>query len=42
LMKAFTFEYQVTGPWKDPVVTKLLRKPTSPTGEVANNSGVSG
>lgn len=26
LMKAFTFEYQVTGPWKDPVVTKLIRK----------------
>jgi uncharacterized protein YhdP len=26
LMKAFTFEYQVTGPWKDPVVTKLARK----------------
>lgn len=42
LMKAFTFEYQVTGPWKDPVVTKLLRKPTGPTGEVANNSGIGG
>lgn len=26
LAKAFTFEYQVTGPWKDPVVTKLTRK----------------
>lgn len=26
LAKAFTFEYQVTGPWKDPVVTKLMRK----------------
>ena len=26
LAKAFTFEYQVTGPWKDPVVTKLVRK----------------
>jgi uncharacterized protein (TIGR02099 family) len=25
LMKAFTFEYSVTGPWKDPVVTKLER-----------------
>lgn len=23
LMKAFTFEYQVTGPWKDPSVVKL-------------------
>lgn len=42
LMKAFTFEYQITGPWKDPVVTKLLRKPTSPTGELANNSGTNG
>ncbi len=41
LMKAFTFEYQVTGPWKDPVVTKLLRKSTSPTGAVANNAGIS-
>jgi uncharacterized protein (TIGR02099 family) len=26
LMKAFTFEYQVTGPWQDPVVTKIPRK----------------
>jgi uncharacterized protein (TIGR02099 family) len=26
LMKAFTFEYQVTGSFKDPVVTKLVRK----------------
>lgn len=26
LMKAFTFEYQVTGPWKEPVVTRLARK----------------
>ncbi|NEX62003.1 YhdP family protein [Noviherbaspirillum galbum] len=26
LMKAFTFEYQITGPFKDPVVTKLLRR----------------
>lgn len=42
LMKAFTFEYQVTGPWKDPVVTKLPRKLTPPTGEVANNSRYSG
>lgn len=42
LMKAFTFEYQVTGPWKDPVVTKLVRQPQSPTGEaessIRNNS----
>jgi uncharacterized protein YhdP len=43
LMKAFTFEYQVTGPWKDPVVTKLLRKPESaPTGKVANTTGTNG
>lgn len=26
LMRAFTFEYQVTGPWKDPVVTKMARR----------------
>ncbi|OWW19705.1 hypothetical protein AYR66_09540 [Noviherbaspirillum denitrificans] len=41
LMKAFTFEYQVTGPWKDPVVTKLVRQPQSPTGQAGgsrNNS----
>lgn len=39
LMKAFTFEYQVTGPWKDPVVTKLLRKPATPNSEAANTFG---
>jgi uncharacterized protein YhdP len=39
LMKAFTFEYQVTGPWKDPVVTKRPRLPVTPAGEAANNSG---
>jgi uncharacterized protein YhdP len=40
LMKAFTFEYQVTGPWKEPVVTKLARKPASPapTGAVTSDS----
>jgi uncharacterized protein (TIGR02099 family) len=38
LMKAFTFEYEITGPWKDPVVTKLMRKPAAPaTGAVARN-----
>tara|TARA_R110001599_G_scaffold171353_1_gene362232 strand:+ start:235042 stop:239457 length:4416 start_codon:yes stop_codon:yes gene_type:complete len=26
LARAFTFEYKVTGPWKDPVVTKIDRK----------------
>ena len=26
LIRAFTYEYQITGPWKDPVVTKLERK----------------
>ncbi len=25
LMRAFTFEYTITGPWKDPVVTKVNR-----------------
>lgn len=38
LMKAFTFEYQVTGPWKDPVVTKLVRQPQSPTGEAESGT----
>ncbi len=42
LMKAFTFEYQVTGPWKDPVVTKLQRKPAGPTGEMDNPPGPNG
>jgi uncharacterized protein (TIGR02099 family) len=27
LMKAFTYEYRIDGPWKDPVVNKLTRKP---------------
>jgi len=26
LVRAFTYEYKITGPWKDPVVTKLERK----------------
>ncbi len=38
LMKAFTFEYQVTGPWKDPVVTKLVRKSQNPPASEASNS----
>ena len=44
LMKAFTFEYQVTGPWKDPVVTKLLRKSatSTSTGRAAANPGKNG
>lgn len=42
LMKAFTFEYQVTGPWKDPVVTKLARKPALAPGEVVKQTGSSG
>ncbi|RJG01766.1 YhdP family protein [Noviherbaspirillum sedimenti] len=33
LMKAFTFEYQITGPWKDPVVTKLGRKSDAAAGQ---------
>ncbi|MES2072485.1 MAG: YhdP family protein [Pseudomonadota bacterium] len=28
LARAFTFEYQITGPWKDPTVTKLDSKPS--------------
>jgi uncharacterized protein YhdP len=31
LMKAFTFELQVTGPWKEPVVNKILRHPPRDT-----------
>ncbi len=26
LMRAFTVEYQIAGPWKEPVITKLARK----------------
>ncbi len=44
LMRAFTFEYQIAGPWKDPAITKLNRKndttvsPDAATG-AAQNSG---
>lgn len=38
LMKAFTFEYEITGPWKDPVVTKLARKVGNTPGEAAVKS----
>jgi uncharacterized protein (TIGR02099 family) len=30
LMRAFTFEYAITGAWKDPLVTKLDRKTGAP------------
>lgn len=36
LMKAFTFEYLITGPWTEPVVTKL--KPAVPSEGIAGNS----
>jgi len=42
LMKAFTFEYQVTGPWKEPVVTKLARKPAAPAGAAPDTSATNG
>lgn len=42
LMKALTFEYQITGPWTDPVATKLLRKPAGPSGEALNQSEIGG
>jgi uncharacterized protein (TIGR02099 family) len=42
LMKALTFEYQVTGPWKDPVVTKVSRKPAGPSGEAGNGQEPNG
>lgn len=38
LMKAFTFEYEITGPWKEPVVTKLDRKVGNAQGEAAVKS----
>ncbi|HEX2530962.1 MAG TPA: YhdP family protein [Burkholderiaceae bacterium] len=31
LMKAFTYEYKVTGPWKDPTVTKMDRSARNET-----------
>lgn len=36
LSRAFTVEYQITGPWKEPVVTKLERKADNST---ASQSG---
>ncbi|RJG05569.1 TIGR02099 family protein [Noviherbaspirillum cavernae] len=42
LMKAFTFEYQVTGPWKEPVVTKLARKMGSPAADPVTESAKPG
>lgn len=38
LMRAFTFEYQITGPWKEPVVTKLARKPVDTPRDVTDNT----
>jgi len=40
LMKAFTFEYLITGPWTEPTVTKL--KHAAPAEGVANNVEKSG
>lgn len=37
LSRAFTYEYQVTGPWKDPVVTKL-KEQTNPSHKSSNNA----
>ncbi|WP_334186975.1 YhdP family protein [Noviherbaspirillum sp.] len=37
LMKAFTFEYQISGPWKEPVVTKLARNQPAPAQDAAGN-----
>lgn len=41
LMKAFTFEYKVTGPWKEPVVTRLARRQDT-DGNAQGNLGTSG
>jgi uncharacterized protein (TIGR02099 family) len=39
LMKAFTVEYDITGPWKDPVVKKIERKPpASAAGQAATSA----
>jgi len=42
LMKAFTFEYRVTGLWNDPVVTKLVRQPSTPAREAASDAAPEG
>jgi uncharacterized protein (TIGR02099 family) len=45
LMRAFTFEYNVTGSWKDPVVTKLERKAENspkPIGSAADSTEKAG
>jgi uncharacterized protein (TIGR02099 family) len=39
LAKAFTFEYRVGGPWKEPVVTKIERKNGSSSNAPSANSG---
>ena len=36
LMRAFTFEYDITGPWSDPVVKKLAHK-DAPNGSKSGN-----
>ena len=33
LMRAFTFEYDITGPWKDPIVKKIGHKDEQPEGK---------
>ncbi len=41
LIRAFTYEYQITGPWKEPVVTKLERKAkTEPKAPASSMDGM--
>ncbi len=42
LMKAFTFEYRVTGPWKDPVVKRLPRPVAAPANNAADSAAKDG
>jgi uncharacterized protein YhdP len=38
LMRAFTFEYNITGGWTDPVVTKLNHKTEAPAANMPDLS----
>ncbi|WP_151445611.1 YhdP family protein [Lacisediminimonas profundi] len=42
LMRAFTMEYEITGPWKDPSIRKLARSNSAGTGSDSDSQGGSG
>lgn len=42
LMKALTFEYQVTGSWKEPTITKIKRTGDAPKAPPSNNENNTG